>query len=107
MTYTYDEVNAEGRFDEKVEVTIYRIAQELINNAIKHAQANEINVQLIKVKAHLVLIVQDDGKGIDINEFKKGHGYMNINSRLSVSDGEINLESNENQGLFAQVRIRI
>lgn len=107
MTYTYDESKVEGRFKEALEITIYRIAQELVNNAIKHAKAKEINVQLLKVKTNLILIVQDDGMGIDLNQFKKGHGYMNISSRLSVNSGEINLESTKNQGLFAQVKLKI
>lgn len=107
INYTYDEVNVDGRFPEKLEVTIYRIAQELVNNAIKHAEATEINVQLLKTKGYLVLIVQDDGKGVDLEDFKKGQGFMNISSRLSVNEGEINLESKKDQGLFAQVRIKI
>ena len=57
---------------------------EISQNAIKHAKANEINVQLLRTKKHLVLIVQDDGKGVNIEALKKGHGFMNIDSRLSI-----------------------
>lgn len=107
IQYQYDESNADGRFDERLEVDLYRICQELVNNAIKHSKAKEVAVQLVKTKNGITLLVQDDGLGVDIESFKKGYGFITIYSRLSLHAGQINLESEKGKGLLAQIRVSL
>ncbi len=73
------------------ELDIYRIIQELITNTIKHAKATTIGIELKNENEALVIIYEDNGKGIDQEQLshKKGLGLKNIESRLSVLSGSI------------------
>ncbi len=67
----------------KMQINIYRILQELINNAIKHANASKINVQISCRNKLIQITVEDNGKGFDKNNIKsKGIGLNNIKSRV-------------------------
>lgn len=96
--------NMDDRLPQHIEIGLYRIAQELINNILKHADAKNVEVQLVKKEKHCILVVQDNGKGIGHNG-KNGIGIQNINSRLQVINGELNLESDAHSGTTAIVRV--
>ena len=100
----FEHHNMDKRLPQHIEIGLYRIAQELINNILKHAEAKNVEVQLVKKENHCILIVQDNGKGLDPME-KKGIGIQNINSRLQVINGELNLESDSHSGTTAIVRV--
>ena len=97
----------DSRFEESIEISLYRIGQELVNNIIKHANAHHVSVQLIKANTHLILIVEDNGNGFDPEDpdLKKGIGLMNIQSRASVINGEVSYESSPNGGTVVSVRV--
>lgn len=97
----------EKRFDEKIEISLYRICQELVNNVVKHSNAQHLSVQLILKAPYLVLIVEDDGKGFDSKEKQGGIGLMNIHSRVNTVNGKINYEASESAGTVATVRIPV
>ncbi len=73
------------------ELNIYRIIQELITNTIKHAEASAITIELENENEGLVILYNDNGKGIDYQNLslKKGLGLKNIESRISVLSGSI------------------
>lgn len=58
------------RFKPSIEIGLYRICQELVNNILKHSEAKHVEIQLLKTKTHLVLHVEDDGKGFEFNPEK-------------------------------------
>jgi signal transduction histidine kinase len=95
------------RFSDKIEVTLYRVAQELLNNAVKHAQAEEIQVQLIKHENELVLMVEDDGVGFDseLAVSGKGIGLQNIETRVKSMDGQLNLDTSKEKGTSVTVHL--
>lgn len=95
------------RFRENVEISLYRICQELVNNIIKHSEAKAVSVQLLKTASHLVLVVEDNGKGFIFNEEKNrnGIGLMNISSRAKAMNGEVNYEPSPQHGTVATIRI--
>lgn len=95
------------RFEESIELSLYRICQELINNIIKHANADHVSVQLIKTKTHIVLVVEDNGIGFNLADpnLKTGMGLMNVQSRAGVIGGEVNYESSPCGGVVASVRV--
>lgn len=97
----------EERLPQHIEIGLYRIAQELLNNIIKHSDAKRVDVQLMKLKTHCILIVQDDGKGIAGSGSPKGMGLMNISNRLMAIHGELNMESEKGQGTTATIRIAL
>lgn len=95
------------RLDSRLEVLIYRCAYELVNNAIKHAKASHINVQLT-VDNHLVsLSVQDDGVGFDPNTIRYGAGLTNMQNRISAYNGRINLYTSANRGTEVTIEIEL
>jgi two-component system, NarL family, sensor kinase len=102
----FDEMGVDSaRFDDTVEVNIYRIVQELMNNIVKHADATNISVQLLKNPAHLILVVEDDGKGFDPSAAQGGIGIINIRSRVQALRGEVSFEPGPKQGTVVTVRV--
>jgi len=106
IRYSFEHHGLENRLDAHVEVGLYRIAQELVNNILKHAGASKVDVQLMKTRSHCVLIVQDNGKGIG-SEKSDGIGMMNINNRVRTLHGELSFESGDEEGTTATIRIAI
>jgi len=95
---SFEHHQADGRFDPKVELTLYRVAQELVNNVIKHAQAKNVNVQVFRVKDRLLMTVEDDGRGFQPDANGNGHGLTNIRSRVNMINGNIEFETEAQTG---------
>ncbi|TAD81630.1 MAG: sensor histidine kinase [Bacteroidetes bacterium] len=95
------EHNSPARFLATVEVNAYRIVQEVVHNAIKHAQAKTLRIH-IKMEPHrLQITTQDDGVGFDhnrIGDTKSGLGLLNLQSRTDVMNGEFDFESFPGKG---------
>ncbi len=94
-------------YNEHIEVSIYRIVQELVNNILKHANATKVHIQLFQNNSKLILIVEDNGHGFDESTSAEGHGLLNIRSRLSTVNGEVNFEPSPSSGSIATVRIQL
>lgn len=74
---------------------VYRIVQELTHNAVKHAQARHLLLQVIQHEGLLTLLIEDDGKGFDVEAArqKKGLGLSSIESKVRFLSGEIAWDS--------------
>lgn len=108
IEYSFDTFGIKNRFDEKIEVTIFRIVQELVNNILKHSGAKEVGIQLYQTKGNLILSVEDNGKGfLENNIITNGHGMMNMQSRARALSAEINFENNNNGGLVTTLRVPV
>lgn len=105
VNYNLEHYQLKERLPENIELTLFRICQELINNTLKHAKATEIVVQLIKSKKNVVLIVEDNGQGFDQKQSSDGIGLLNLTSRLNTINGEVSYESSPGSGTSATVRI--
>jgi signal transduction histidine kinase len=95
----------ESRFDSKLEVMIYQIIHELISNAIKHAKAEHILVQIVRDVNRISLTVQDDGCGFDIETVSKGMGLTNIRNRVAACNGNLLIDSKPGTGTEVSVEI--
>ena len=73
----YHQINFSKPLEKSTEVILYRIIQELSNNAIKHASSSTIFIQITKHERGISLVVEDDGKGFDITQTKKGTEGIN------------------------------
>lgn len=94
--------NWNHRLENNVEVTLYRVINELINNSLKHSEADRIIVNLNKKDNKLKLIYTDNGNGFDIQEAtlkKKGMGLFNMVNRVKSLDGIINYYSEAGEGV--------
>lgn len=88
--------------DKKNQLELYGIALELINNVLKHAQAQNVNVALYKQQDNVIFEVSDDGKGIDSQQQSNGMGTKNIENRVQSLNGTISYKS-QPIGLKAEV----
>ncbi len=88
----------ENTTSDKLKLTIYRISQEQFNNIIKHANASNIYLKLAYEKQALILSIRDDGKGFDMTKKPGGVGFMNMKTRASLFDGEMNITSSPGNG---------
>jgi signal transduction histidine kinase len=86
---------------------LYRIVQELLYNCIKHAQAKEVLIQVIRNEEDLEIMVEDDGRGYDPHEVKKGMGTENISARVNFLKGEISIHSETGVGTTTTITIPI
>jgi len=81
------------RFNEDIEVGLYRIFQELVNNIMKHANATQVTFQVFKNGNKLQLLVSDNGKGFTPQTSESGYGLANIKTRLATINGTCSVES--------------
>jgi two-component system, NarL family, sensor kinase len=88
------------RFDPSIENSLFRIAQEAINNALKYSKASQIIVQLIQDESWINLTIQDDGQGFDLDKIneKQSGGLKNIRARAESFDGSFHIDSRAGVG---------
>ena len=88
------------RLENSVEITIFRIVQELITNVIKHAEASEIIVHLTSFEDHINIMVEDNGKGFDpfIIKDNDGMGLASIIKRVEHLGGNVDIDSHAGNG---------
>ena len=89
-----------------LEINLYRILQELLNNVTKHSKASKVAVQLYQTSRAVVLHVEDDGVGM-ANTQDQGHGMSNILNRVNMFDGQLNIESLPRQGTSVMISIGV
>ncbi|MCK9204738.1 MAG: sensor histidine kinase [Bacteroidales bacterium] len=92
-----------------LELTIYRVVQEALNNIIIHAEATEINFQLLQSDKEITMMIEDNGKGFDIGELENKHGIglRNIRSRVENIGGKLHLDSVISRGTIVTIIIPI
>jgi len=93
------------RLDNRLEVLIYRCAYELVNNAVRHANATNIDIQLMIDNGLISLTVRDNGKGFDTDNITPGAGLENIRTRVSAYNGKMNIYSSPDNGTEVNIEI--
>lgn len=96
----------ESRLPEQTETLVYRCLHELVNNALKHAEATHINVQLVQEPERISFTVQDDGAGFDQHAVSEGMGLRNIRQRIAVFQGNMDVYSST-QGTEVHVELEL
>lgn len=101
----------ERRLSSALEAGIFRVIQEAVNNARKHAQASQIQVQVVFGENELIVTVSDDGVGFDKEKVKKGwlnrqsFGLMSMRERVELLDGEFDVVSRVGKGTVVHARV--
>ncbi len=92
------------RYTTHLELTVYRITQELVNNAMKHSEARNIDIQLIAEQERVCVQVVDNGKGFDTQACQGfGKGLVSIRDRVAANNGRFDIESILNEGTEATI----
>ncbi len=99
------------RFDENLEVVIYRVSSELIHNTIQHSQATRANLSLQYESGELVVEYQDNGIGFEAERTMKenqrdGAGLTNIQSRIKSLKGDLTIESKPGLGIRVFIKVK-
>jgi signal transduction histidine kinase len=100
-------VENERRLPIKMEEQLYRIAQEALNNVVKHAGATQVQVQLTYDESTVSMEMSDDGKGFAPEEVSQsgGFGLQGIHERVQQLGGALNIQSTPRRGTRLRVRI--
>jgi signal transduction histidine kinase len=105
-TASFRFLGEETRLDARLEIILYRSACELIGNAVKHASAGHIYVQLLIDSGLISLSVIDDGKGFDAStESGTGVGLKNIRTRIAPYNGKMFVRSATGMGTEVNIEI--
>lgn len=102
-----DETVANANIHKDIEQVIFRIIQEIINNAIKHSEADKININLSLKNNHISIDIADNGKGFDTDQIQnaKGIGVKTMMNRIHYINGMIKLNSVLNKGTSFYIEI--
>jgi signal transduction histidine kinase len=95
----------ESRLEPNLEVMIYRTIHELVNNALKHAKAGKIIVQIMQDPGRIAFTVQDDGCGFDASAAVQGMGLQNIRTRVASYNGILNIDSKIGEGTEINIEL--
>ncbi|HHJ06298.1 MAG TPA: histidine kinase, partial [Anaerolineae bacterium] len=92
-----------------VETELYRIVQEALNNIVKHAQAQQVNVHLLQTNQNLQLTIQDDGQGFDVAAAQQQGriGLRSMQERAQKLGGTLIIESAPGQGTTLKVELLV
>ncbi|MGN7939437.1 sensor histidine kinase [Virgibacillus sp. 6R] len=98
------------RLPPRFEVALFRLAQEAVTNAIKHAEATEINVRVEVEDDYISMIIKDNGKGFNVktvkeNRDKKSFGLIGMKERVELLEGKITVDSKKGLGTFIMIKV--
>jgi len=104
------EFSSFGEFEnipQKTTTYLYRIAQEGLNNAAKHASASLVNLQMIENNTNYILIIEDNGRGFifEKDQIIRGNGIYNMRERATLLIGSLTIESTPGQGTTLRIKI--
>jgi PAS domain S-box-containing protein len=92
-----------------LEIALFRIVQEFVNNAIKHGKAKNIIIKMQQDRKKTIITLKHDGVGFEYNKSREfdGMGLQNVRSRVSSYDGEVEIKSAVNKGTTYQITLPV
>jgi signal transduction histidine kinase len=96
---------APARLDPELEIAVYRLVQESLTNAVKHARAETVTVRLRQEKATIVVTVSDDGSGFDTRRADGGFGLIGMQERVELVGGRLAIDSTPGQGTTVRAEL--
>jgi signal transduction histidine kinase len=104
--YTSEDVPTS--LSKKIQIYLYRITQEAINNSIKHSEAKDVEIKITANQNFVILKINDNGKGFESNKNNfKGNGISNIKERVELLNGEYEILSSIGKGTAINIKIPI
>lgn len=97
---------APQRLHPDVEIAIYRIAQEALTNALKHARAQTVEIAVAEIEGEVGVRIRDDGCGYDVRaSTASGFGLVSIQERVDLLDGRLRIRSLPDVGTTLEARV--
>jgi signal transduction histidine kinase len=107
LRLVYNAYNIDPALPLSTQTTIYRMIQEIINNAVKHANASVIMLQCSQEEDSFFITVEDNGKGFDVaSHHSEGIGLKNIRNRVDYFNGDLNIESSP-EGTIINIELHV
>lgn len=103
--FIYDSEVDWDQLNGDIKINLYRIVQEILQNCVKHALAQNISLRFAFFNEMLDFSISDDGKGFDVSKAKRGIGMKNIASRLDKIGGTWNIDSKIGQGTKISIEV--
>ena len=101
----------ERRLESHIEVTVFRNVQELLQNALNHAQATQIQIQIDMASEQVTAVVEDNGSGFNVEDAFNGNqktiGLSTLRERTEMLGGELSIQSNLGQGTRIEFSVPI
>jgi len=96
-------------FDDTIEIILYRVLQESVNNVMKHANASRLDISLIRDDVNISLTIEDNGLGFDAAnpDAYSGMGLNNLRSRINFLKGKVELDSQVGKGTLVSVYVPV
>ncbi len=91
--------------DEKIQMELFKIIQELMTNTLKHAEAQKADIHLSYIDQSISLLFEDNGKGFQRSDKVEGIGFKNIRSRVNEMKGECHVDTAPNRGTVISIEI--
>lgn len=99
-------IGEEKRLDQKYEVALFRLVQESLQNAIKHAEAKFIQIKMEITNKNITLLIKDNGKGFDTTQKKdKSFGLIGMRERVEMLDGKLEIKSIIGRGTSVIIQV--
>jgi len=95
----------------EVSTCAFRVAQESVNNAVKHGIANNISIVLLKHAGYFSIVIEDDGKGFEVDEvlnnaiYSRKFGLLGMEERALLVNGQLIIESGPGNGTTIYLKI--
>ena len=105
MDLDHEAGRAPERLHPDVETAIYRIAQEALRNALKHADAQTVTIAVAEIEGEVGVRVRDDGRGYDPKASPSGFGLVSIQERVELLDGRLRVMSAPGEGTTLEARV--
>ncbi|MCU0320495.1 MAG: sensor histidine kinase, partial [Flavobacteriales bacterium] len=93
----------EQRMERGLEITVYRMVQELVSNVLKHAGARELSISVTRGPGRISVIVADDGRGFDTDAAADGIGLANVRARAAAMGAQVTVNSTPGKGTTVSI----
>ncbi len=108
MPIMFKTLGTERRLSSKLEIAIFRLVQESVQNACKHSEASKIEVKVEFQEETVVLSIKDDGKGFDVDkEREDSFGLIGMNERVELLEGRFIINSSSERGTLVLIQIPV
>jgi two-component system sensor histidine kinase UhpB len=107
----FEAMGLEEKLPPQIETAFYRIIQEALNNIAKHAQADRVEISLMRRDSKILASIQDNGKGFDLDKVlhpespERGFGLIGIQERVALLGGQIDIQSRPGSGTLIHIEV--
>jgi signal transduction histidine kinase len=111
ISSSFETIGLEEKLSPQIETAFYRIVQEALNNIAKHAQADRVEISLVKRDSKIFASIQDNGKGFDLGKVlhpespERSFGIVGIQERVSLLGGQMEIQSRPGFGTLIAIEI--